>query len=143
MASGFLFFAYGEHMDAALMEQLHPDVDQLGLARADGQRFGFNAKGCANLKPESGSMAWGVLWFVPAKAQTTLDQWATERGLFRDIMMVVSPAGPRIPATAYFDRSAVGGVPASAGLDLILRAARAQRLDLSYQHELTGWLAKT
>ncbi len=95
------------------MEQINPLCDLMGVSKAPDQRFTFNTQGFANLKPEPGANAWGTLCMVPADAMEGLDRQAAERGLQRGVIFVISPAGPRVPATVYSDAGAEDGKPQS------------------------------
>ncbi len=135
-SSSILFFAYGAHMATARMTALDPACEKMGLARADGQRLSFTADGYVNLLPQADARVWGVLWLVPAPRMADLDAWARSRGLRRSVMFVVSPAGPRVPATAYFDPSVASGAAAPGEVDAIVAAARDAKLDRAYVAEV-------
>lgn len=141
MASGFLFFAYGDMASEARMEQIDPLSDLMGVSKAPDQRFTFNAQGFANLKPDPGSNTWGTLWMVPATAMESLDRQAAERGLQRGVVFVICPAGPRVPATAYFNPSADDGKPQSEELAGAIEAATHLKLDRRFRKELNNWNA--
>jgi len=123
-------------LDEGKMAELDERCAVMGLARADGQRLTFTESGIANLKPDPEAVTWGVMWLVPAEKQAELDGWATARGLKRGVISVVSPAGPRVPSTAYFDRGAAEGVPAQAELQIVVTAAVRLRMNKLYQAEL-------
>ncbi|WP_221030054.1 gamma-glutamylcyclotransferase family protein [Actomonas aquatica] len=137
--SSILLFAYDAHMDERTMTAVDEACEQMGLARADGQRLTFTAGGHPNLKPEDGSVAWGVLWVVPATAMVKLDAWAKERGLSRNVMMIICPAGPRIPATTYFAPTAPEGAPLVPELEAVIHGARLAKLDARYVAELEAF----
>lgn len=133
-----LFFAYGVHLDRAVMNAVHADCDWMGLARADGVRLGFDGSGRANLFNDVESRAWGALWMVPATAMNELDAWAAERGQSREAMMITSPAGPRVPATTYRDRRAREGDAAPDEFGVILQAMVREKIDRSHMRSLRG-----
>lgn len=143
MTSGFLFFAYGEMAAEARMEQVDPLCDLMGPAKAADQRFTFNEAGNANLKPETGSHTWGTLWMVPASAMDRLDREAAERGLARGVVFVISPAGPRVPATVYANAKAADGKPSPEALSGAIIAADGLKLDRRFRKELARWTAGT
>lgn len=126
MISGvFLYFAFGALLDERKMIEIDARCEKMGLARADGQRLTFTAGGVANLKPDPESSTWGVLWLVPADKMADLNRWAQARGMKRGVVTVVSPAGPRVPSTAYFDRGAAEDAPdASEFTALLLEVVR-------------------
>lgn len=138
-SSSFLLFTYGAHMESARMARLSPDSEPMGIARADGFRLDFTDQGWANVKPEPGAAVWGIMWLVPANAMSALDEWARSRGLQRAVLFVVSPAGPRVPATAYFDSSVGSGLPNQDDLERLIAAARGARLSPVYLAELETW----
>ncbi len=131
-ASSILLFTYDAHMDASVMGSIDDACEQMGLARADGQRLTFTAQGHANVKPEEGGVVWGVLWVVPATAMVLLDAWARDRGLQRNVMFIISPAGPRVPATTYFAPNAPEGDPKAEEVEALVAAARHAKLDSRY-----------
>ena len=141
MSSGFLFFAYGEMATEAYMSKVHPLADLMGNAKAADHRFTFTAGGHANMKAETGSRTWGTLWMVPAKALAELDALATSKGLSRRVVFVVSPAGPRVPATVYANDDAPDGKPSTEDLKAVEDAAESMKLDRRFRKELTGWSA--
>lgn len=139
MASGFLFFAYGEMAAETFMSEINALSDLMGNAKATDQRFGFTADGHANIKPEPGAHTWGTLWMVPAKSMEQLDQLAAAKGLQRGVVFVVSPAGPRVPATVYANADAPEGKPSIDALTGAQMAAEAMKLDRRFRKELAGW----
>lgn len=138
-ASSILLFTYDAHMDLTAMREVDEDCEQMGLARADNQRLAFTSEGHANAKPEEGGVVWGVLWVAPASAMVTLDAWAKARGLERGVMFVVSPAGPRVPATAYFSLTAADGKPKREEVEAILQAARRAKIESRYLANLESF----
>lgn len=142
MASGFLYFAYGDTASEARMEQVDPLCDMMGLAKAPDQRFTFNPNGYANLKPESGANTWGTLWMVPATAMEGLDRLSAEHGLERSVIFVISPAGPRVPATVYSKPDAETGKPLPEVLAGAIECAAGLKLDRRFRKELDGWKAR-
>lgn len=141
MSSGFLFFAYGEMATEAYMTQVHPLADLMGNAKANDHRFTFTADGYANMKPETGFRTWGTLWMVPTKALAELDALAASKGLRRSVIFVLSPAGPRIPATVYANGDAPDGTPSVTGLAAVQAAAEGMKLDRRFRKELADWIA--
>lgn len=121
------------------MSEIHALSDLMGNAKATDQRFGFTADGHANIKPETGSHTWGTLWMVPAKAMEQLDELAAAKGLQRSVVFVVSPAGPRVPATVYANPDAPEGKPSIDALTGAQMAAEAMKLDRRFRKELAGW----
>ena len=130
--SSILLFTYDSHMDPRVMEKLDENCELMGTARAEGQRIAFTASGAINLKPAEGETVWGTLWVVPATAMVVLDAWARANQLERGIMFIICPAGPRIPATAYFDPNAAEGEPRAEDVEAVVLAARRARLDARY-----------
>jgi gamma-glutamylcyclotransferase (GGCT)/AIG2-like uncharacterized protein YtfP len=139
MASGFLFFAYGEMAAEAYMTQVDALADLMGNAKASDHRFGFTAAGHANIKPEPGAHTWGTLWMIPARAMEQLDALAASKGLQRGVVFVVSPAGPRVPATVYARADAPAGQPSAETLAAAQTAAETMKLDRRFRKELRGW----
>lgn len=139
MVSGFLFFAYGDMAAEAYLTQIDPLADLMGNAKATDHRFTFTTEGHANLKPAAGSHTWGTLWMLPDRALDKLDEIATAKGLQRGVVFVVSPAGPRVPATVYAQAEAPDGQPAAATLAAARAAADAMKLDRRFRKELSGW----
>lgn len=139
MASGFLFFAYGDMASEAYMTQIDPLSDLMGNAKATDHRFGFTAEGHANIKAEAGAHTWGTLWMVPSRAMAGLDEMAAAKGLQRGVVFVVSPAGPRVPATVYANADAPDGPPSQEALEGAQTAAEAMKLDRRFRKELSGW----
>jgi hypothetical protein len=142
-SGGFLFFAYGEFLDEAKLVALDKRCEVMGLARAEGQRLCFTSAGTANLKPEPNAATWGVMWLVPANRMLELDRWAAARGLDRGVVIVVSPAGPKVPSTAYFNRTAAEGSPKENQLQDMILAAAKLGMSKAYLAELAGWAAKS
>jgi hypothetical protein len=137
MTSGsFLFFAFGALLENRKMIELDARCEQMGLAVAEGQRLTFTEAGVANLKPDPESSICGMLWLVPAEKMGELDQWARARGMKRGVVSVVSPAGPKVPATSYFDRTAADGVPADHELNTLIVAAVRFGMNRDYQADL-------
>ena len=141
MASGFLFFAYGDMAGEAYMAQVHALSDWMGNAKATDHRFTFTVDGHANMKPETGAHTWGTLWMVPAKALAELDELAASKGFQRSVVYVVSPAGPRVPATVYANGDAPEGKPSPETLAAAQQTAEAMKLDRRFRKELAGWTA--
>lgn len=139
MVSGFLFFAFGDMASEARMEQIDPLCDFMGVSKAPEQRFTFNTQGFANLKPDPGSNAWGTLWMVPATAMEVLDRYAAERGLQRGVVFVISPAGPRVPATVYTNPGAEEGKPRPEVLAGAIKVATNLKFDRRFRKELSNW----
>ncbi|MCF3648396.1 gamma-glutamylcyclotransferase family protein [Synoicihabitans lomoniglobus] len=130
--SSILFFAYGLKMDEKRMMALDADCELMGTARLDGYRFEFTAQGHANLQADPESKGWGILWLVPARQMEALDAWAKSRGFERTVLFVISPAGPRVPATAFINLDGTTGSPDPAEWTEILAAARTAKLERSY-----------
>jgi hypothetical protein len=63
------------------------------------------------------------MWLVPVARMAELDRWAKNRKLKRDVIFVVSAAGPLVPASAYFDAEAPDGKPNSRELKRTLKEA--------------------
>ena len=143
MASGFLFFAYGDMAAESRMAQVDPLSDLMGVAKASDQRFTFNSGGYPNIKPEAGASTWGTLWMVPATAMERLDAEARERGLERGVVMIICPAGPKVPATVYSDPTAETGQPLPEMLSGAVVAAQAMNLDRRFRRELGSWRAES
>lgn len=139
MASGFLFFAYGDMASEAYMTQIDALSDLMGNAKATDHRFGFTADGHANIKAEAGAHTWGTLWMVPARAMAQLDELAAAKGLRRGVVFIVSPAGPRVPATVYANPDAADGKPSVESLEAARHAAESMKLDRRFRKELAGW----
>ena len=139
MASGFLFFAYGDMADETRMAQADPLSDLMGNAKAPDQRFTFNTGGYPNIKPEAGASTWGTLWMVPASAMERLDAEARERGLERGVVSIICPAGPKVPATVYSNPTAESGQPLPEMLAGAVVAAEAMKLDRRFRRELGTW----
>ena len=118
------------------MIEMDHRCEKMGLARAIGQRLTFTEGGVANLKPDPESSTWGVLWLVPADKMAELDQWAQGRGMKRGVVSVVSPAGPRVPSTAYFDRGAAEGAPDTAELKALMVAVIKLGMNKDYLTDL-------
>ena len=137
--SSILLFTFDAHMDASIMSAVDETCEQMGLARADGQRLTFTKDGHANMKPEDGGVVWGVLWVVPATAMVSLDAWARSHGLERGVAFIVCPAGPRVPATAYFAPGAEEGEPKAEEVEAIVQAARRARIDSRYLANLEAF----
>ena len=76
---------------------------------------------------------------VPAKAMVELDELATAKGLQRGVVYVVSPAGPRVPATVYANGEAPEGKPSFECLVAAQQAAESMKLDRRFRKELAGW----
>lgn len=138
-ASSILLFTFDAHMDASAMSAVDEACEQMGLARADGYRLAFTPDGHANVKPEEGGVVWGVLWVVPATAMVMLDAWARNRGLERGVMFIVCPAGPRVPATAYFAPGAEAGDPKAEEVEAIVQAARRAKIEPRYLANLEAF----
>jgi len=136
MSSGFLFFAYGEMADQAHMEKINPLCDLMGPAKTVDHRLAFSPRGDANLLPEPSASAGGTLWMVPAAAMPAMDATAAAKGYTRGVIFIVSPAGPKVPATVYFDPSAAEGSPAPEILACTRAAAKVMNLDRRFQREL-------
>lgn len=141
-SGGFLLFAFGSLLDEVKLTALDSRCESMGLARADGQKLTFTESGVANLKPELETATWGMLWLVPAEAQGELDAWAKGRGLNRGVVSVVSPAGPRVPTTAYFNRGAPDGLPSQDELLVLVTSAVRLRMNRAYQAELAERFGK-
>ncbi|GAB5558555.1 MAG: hypothetical protein SynsKO_02020 [Synoicihabitans sp.] len=139
MASGFLFFAYGEMASEAAMEKVDELCDLMGVAKVPDHKLSFTKEGFPNFKPEAGASVWGTLWMVPATSMDRLDALATARGLTRGVEFVISPAGPRVPATVYSRADAEDGKPDPILLRDALLAANELKLDRRYRKELEGW----
>ena len=88
-----------------------------------------------------GANAWGTLWMVPATAMEALDRQAAERGLQRGVVFVISPAGPRVPATVYSNPGAEDGKPLPEMLAGAVEAAENLKLDRRFRKELSNWTA--
>jgi len=136
MASGFLFFAYGEMADEACMEKVDPLCELMGAAKAVDHRLAFTQNGDANLLPEPGASVGGTLWLVPASSMAAMDAAAETKGLSRGVVFIISPAGPKVPATVYFNPSAPEGKPTSEVLACTIAAAKTMGLDRRFQREL-------
>ena len=54
-------------------------------------------------------------------------------------MFIVSPAGPRVPATTYFAPGAEEGDPKAEEVEAIVEAARRAKLDLRYLANLEAF----
>ena len=140
--SSILYFAYGADIDPREMRQIDERCESMGVARTEGQRLAFTPDGWANLGPEPGAVAWGILWLVPATHLAAMDAAAATRGFVRDVMFVVSPAGPRVPATTYRHPTASGGRPQPEAIAALVAGARAAKLDKAYIAELERWGAR-
>ena len=137
---GFLFLAFGPYVDPLIIAKLDPECESMGIARVEGHRLAFTPEGWSNLKPEPGSTVWGVMWLVPAGRMAELDAWARSRGFKRGVTFVVSPAGPRVPATAYFDLEASEGKPDAGELQKCVMGAGRSRLPKEYLAQLESWM---
>lgn len=123
------------------MAQVHPLSDLMGNAKAVDRRFGFTEGGVPNIVPEIGAHTWGTLWMIPATAMEGMDRVAAAKGLERGVTPVISPAGPRVPATVYAKAHASPGKPTAAMLAAVMAAAEAMNLDRRFRRELAGWHA--
>ena len=131
-ASGFLFFAYDGRIDDAAMKAVNPACEKMGPSKAEGRCLQFTDQGVPNLGLNPDEHVWGMLWVVPAIEMANLDQWAAERGLRREVVMIICPAGPKVPATAYLNASAPAGDPNPQELQGIIHAASNAKIDAGY-----------
>lgn len=121
------------------METVNALCDLMGPAKAVDHRFSFTTAGDANLLPEPGAHAWGTLWMVPASVMGDMDETARAKGFVRGVIFIVSPAGPKVPATVYYNPVAEEGKPTPEGLKEVMEAAQAMKLDRRFIRELKGW----
>jgi hypothetical protein len=76
---------------------------------------------------------------VPATAMEVLDRYAAERGLQRGVVFVISPAGPRVPATVYANPGAEEGKPRPDVLAGAIKVATNLKFDRRFRKELSNW----
>lgn len=138
-SSSILLFTYDSHMDPATMAKVDEQCELMGIARAEGQRIAFTANGSTNVKPCDGETVWGTLWVVPATAMVVLDAWARANELQRGVLFIICPAGPRVPATTYFDAAAPEGNPRADEVQSLVLAARQAKLDARYVASLEAF----
>ncbi len=136
MASAFLFFAFGEMVTEAHMEQIDPLCELMGPAKAVNHRLAFTGEGHANLLPDAGAGAGGTLWLVPATAMEAMGATAAAKGFQRGVIFVVSPAGPKVPATVYHDPAAPEYPPPADILAAVVASAKSMKLDRRFLREL-------
>ncbi|CAM2972901.1 gamma-glutamylcyclotransferase family protein [Rariglobus hedericola] len=130
-----LHFAYGEDLPHAEFERVCPGAQWFGPAGLEGYQLVFNAAGRANVKAVEGATVWGALWMVPASSLPMLDA-AMAEGYERCTRRIVSPAGPRIEAMLYLSTASTEAAPAAGLLDVLLGAAKENRLPAAYVNEL-------
>jgi gamma-glutamylcyclotransferase (GGCT)/AIG2-like uncharacterized protein YtfP len=67
------YFAYGVHLDMAMMRQLCPGAEPVGLAKLPGHALIMTAGGTAGLVAKSGGEVWGRLWRLQATDVAALE----------------------------------------------------------------------
>ena len=99
-----LYFAYGSNLSRRRLAERIGAPEALGAASLDDHRLVFNkpssdGSGKANLVPDPGHIAWGVLWRIRAKTWPTLDGF--EPGYTRTPCRVRDASGGRHEAQVY------------------------------------------
>ncbi len=127
------YFAYGSNMASSQMAERCPGAVCLGAARLPGYRLAFDAwsnrRGglVADVLPDPGSEAWGVLWEVTDEHAVALDRYeGVARGQYRRATVrVEAVAGGEVEAFAYvICDPGEDGPTTEAYRDILLEGAR-------------------
>lgn len=142
---GLLYFAYGSNMDRdSLSGVLGFEVRHGHPARADGWRFAFNIGGefdgdavVASLMPAKDGCAYGVVFSLPKKALSALDEFERVPEHYRRETLWVQPEGRRgrQAVLVYLAQPAwvvEEGIPDPDYLQTLLRGASAHDLPAIY-----------
>lgn len=109
-----LYFAYGSNMCSERLRARIPDVEPVGRARWPGMRLAFNkigvdGSGKANLIPDPVSVAWGVVFRIPAAAWTILDGF--EPGYVRSACALLVDGDQPTSADVYLGKGPLRHTP--------------------------------
>ena len=136
-----LHFAYGSNMHRALMRKHAPGALALGVARLLDYRFAITADGYASVEPARAQCVYGVLWRLSPRDRVTLDAWENvASGLYRSATLAVHAGTGRRPALVYLARERPHGRPRPGYMELVIAAAEAWRLPVTYIAGLRRWL---
>jgi len=137
-----LYFAYGSNLSTRRLAERIPNPRPVAVAQLDAHRLVFNkpsadGSGKANLIPEPGSVAWGVVWSIPLAAWPTLDGF--EPGYRRAPCRVRDGAGQWHSAQVYLWESAdAEQLPYAGYVAHLLEGAREHGLPDAFIHFLAG-----
>ncbi|MDE0887479.1 MAG: gamma-glutamylcyclotransferase [Myxococcota bacterium] len=137
-----LYFAYGSNLSTRRLAERIPNPRPVAVAQLDAHRLVFNkpsadGSGKANLIPEPGSVAWGVVWSIPATAWTTLDGF--EPGYRRTSCRIHDGAGQSHCAQVYlFEAPGTEQLPYAGYVEHLLEGAREHGLPETFVRFLTG-----
>ncbi|MDG2333671.1 MAG: gamma-glutamylcyclotransferase [Myxococcota bacterium] len=137
-----LYFAYGSNLSTRRLAERIPHPQPVAVAELDAHRLVFNkpsadGSGKANLIPEPGSVAWGVVWSIPATAWTALDGF--EPGYRRTPCRVRDDAGQWHNAQVYLWESPdPEQLPYAGYVEHLLQGAREHGLPDGFIRFLAG-----
>ena len=137
-----LYFAYGSNLSTRRLAERIPDPRPIAVAGLDAHLLVFNkpsadGSGKANLVPKTGSVAWGVVWSIPAAAWATLDGF--EPGYRRTPCRVRDGAGQWHYAQVYlWESSGAEQLPYASYVGHLLEGAREHGLPDAFIRFLAG-----
>jgi hypothetical protein len=138
-----LHFAYGSNMHLAVMRRHAPAAVPLGVAQLGDHRFVITADGYASVEPARGRVVHGMLWRLTPRDRVTLDLWENiASGLYQAETLPVQYGGSVRPALVYIARQRPAGRPKPGYMEIVVKAARAQKLPADYIASLELWLPK-
>jgi len=143
---GLLYYAYGCNMaPEVLAEIVGFELPPGWVARVDGWRFAFNKGGegasgdgvVANLVPDEGCRAYGVVYRLPREALASLDAFEQAPDHYRRESLWIEPVGrcARQAALAYIaqeDWIVAAGRPDAGYRNAVVRGAILNGLPVDY-----------
>mgnify|MGYP000400266959 CR=1 FL=1 len=98
------YFAYGSNMSQERLQERIPEAKPQGKAKLNNYQLvinkaGSDGSGKANLKADSGSEVWGVVYELDSSSLPELDTY--EPGYDRELVEVKTEAGTSLIAVTY------------------------------------------
>lgn len=138
------YFAYGSNMDHAQMARRCPDANLVGKAKLVGYRFARDSRGAADIKADTSSTVYGLLWTLSKKCEDSLDRCeGVGKKIYRkDTLQVIDlDRGTVIDALVYVGHRSEMGNPIRDGyMEGIIAAALEHGFPQAYVQELRTWL---
>ena len=139
-----VYFAYGSNLDPVQFHQRCPKSEILGLATLRDHRWYITERGVASVKPDPGSLVYGILARLTENDEKLLDTHeGIHLGLYRREFVTVDVAnGGQVTALIYISSDTGVGTPRFGYLERVLSGARHHSLPEKVIAELASWAEK-
>jgi gamma-glutamylcyclotransferase (GGCT)/AIG2-like uncharacterized protein YtfP len=131
------YFAYGSNMSQSQMNKRCANPVLLGSAVLHGYKFFINNRGVANIKENSTSKTYGVLYEITERDLKLLDKYEGYPDIYQRQTFKIHYLNTLVYATAYIDNNNLSlGEPRRNYLEGIYNAAKELNFSQDYIEEL-------